>query len=242
MSVIGTDLSVWQSDVDFATMKAAGAEYVICRAAYALAPDARFPEYWQAAKAAGLLRGAYHYMTWDRDLVSQANLFVQTLKADPGELPVVVDFEMQKGAPANASTKLRQFCDIIEAGLGRVPMIYTGPYFWLEHGSEDASWKHYPLWIANYGVDHPQVPAPWADYAFWQYTDRGDGHKYGVSSEQIDLDLFNGNMDDLRKLAGLGDVPPVTEPTDAEKLDVLWAEYVKEHPAATINFPAVANG
>ncbi|MCJ7520184.1 MAG: hypothetical protein MUO42_11020, partial [Anaerolineaceae bacterium] len=52
---------------------------------------------------------------------------------------------------------------------------------------------------------------PWK---FWQYTNQGDGLAYGAESKAIDLNWFNGTLDDLKKLAsGSGGTTPPPPPT-----------------------------
>src|SRR3990172_126632 len=48
----------------------------------------------------------------------------------------------------------------------------------------------------NMGTNDPLVPRPWSTtdhggWTFWQFTDHGDGYKYGVESKEIDLNYFN---------------------------------------------------
>jgi len=80
-----------------------------------------------------------------------------------------------------------------------------------------AYFKQYPLWIANYGVDSPLVPAPWDknEWTLWQITDNGDGALYGVESKNIDLNYFNGDEASFKAAFGLSESVPVEEtPTE----------------------------
>jgi hypothetical protein len=56
------------------------------------------------------------------------------------------------------------------------------------------------------------APKPWKDWMIWQYTDRGDGSYYGCESKQVDLNWFNGTLDDLNKFTGGAPVSPVVVP------------------------------
>ena len=47
-----------------------------------------------------------------------------------------------------------------------------------------------PLWIARYNTTPGTLPAGWAYYTFWQYTD-----------SPVDQDYFNGDLTRLRALA-----------------------------------------
>jgi lysozyme len=245
MPALGLDVSLWNDSnstaqqVDFAKAKANGAEFVFIKAGQWNFIDQDYLWNWKAAKAAGLLRGAYWYLDWRGDMDAQANMFASLLHDDPGELPPVCDFEMTTGCPADSASKLLRFVVRLENETKRFPIIYTSPGFWNAHGSTSSAWQQYDLWLAHWYANTPIVPKPWVAWKVWQYTEKGNGPAYGCESANVDLNYFSGSSAMLRAYAGIT-TPP--EPTDAEKLDVLWAEYIKEHPATTINFPSVSNG
>jgi hypothetical protein len=83
--------------------------------------------------------------------------------------------------------------------------IYTGYYYFKDNvpDAEKEYFEQFPLWLAWYGMEI-KVPAPWTEWTFWQYTDKGDGHAYGVEASTIDLNYFNGNTETFRKRFGLG--------------------------------------
>lgn len=87
------DLSFWNGAVNFDMMKLAGVAAVGIRASW-LYEDTMFKTYWQAAKIAGIPRFAYHYLDWRGSEIGQATLFNSLLYNDPGELPPVLDLEM----------------------------------------------------------------------------------------------------------------------------------------------------
>jgi lysozyme len=94
------DLSHWTGKVDFKKMKAQGIIAVIMKASQQVEDDT-FKTYWKDAKDAGLIRGAYHYIDWRISETAQADLFCSLLQSDPGELPPILDLEMN---PAILST------------------------------------------------------------------------------------------------------------------------------------------
>jgi len=216
MNAIGTDVSKWQDanstpqKINFVKMKAAGADFVFMKASQANWADEDIAYNWSAAKAAGLLRGAYHFLDWVVDPVKQADFFCSLIEHDPGELPPVCDYEWwnMDNIPSNVLTILKRFLERVEVRLGVVPMIYTAPGFWQPYGSTDPYWKHYYLWIASWGNMNPSVPAPWTEYTFHQYSSKGDGLKYGAESLNIDMDQFNGTRDELMAFAN-AEIPPV---------------------------------
>lgn len=85
------------------------------------------------------------------------------------------------------------------------------------------------LWIAQYWLNVSPNNNPGMsglkrdknDWRFYQYTDRGDGKAYGVKSEAIDLDVYNGTVEDLYKWLGIHEQPPEQERLNPEFLNML---------------------
>ena len=215
---LGIDISRYQDNpdtskrFDFAKAVANNADFIFIKASQSSWADRDFLYNWMSAGDAGLLRGAYHYLSWIESAEAQAYFFTGLLKQEPGELPPVVDFESRYKLPIKSEMqrRLRTFCAIVNEQLGVDPIIYTGPSYWREFGSQDLSWERYPLWIANYGRKAPDVPLPWGsnEWTFWQKTDKGDGLKYGAESLQIDMNWYNGTREELFAWAGDNYVAP----------------------------------
>ncbi len=55
---------------------------------------------------------------------------------------------------------------------GQLPVIYSTADWWDSCTGDSASFAGDPLWVANFGVTTPAVPAAWnGTYTYWQYTD-----------------------------------------------------------------------
>jgi lysozyme len=203
MTVIGLDVSRWQGAWDAHKAKAAGAHFVYIKSSQATFTDPRFIENWRNAREAGLLRGAYHYLDYTKPAEQQAKYFHDLLKSDMGELPLVVDFEHRTEDNVNLpKTYLRQFVDYL-LSQSTTPMIYTSPSFWTTYGDSSIYWYQFPLWIAHYTLaSAPIVPPPWLDWKFWQFTHKGPGELFGAESASIDVNRFNGSLEELNLLAG----------------------------------------
>ncbi len=206
--LLGTDISTWEDkpdtpqEIDFVKMKQAGAEFCIFKVSQAKFTDRVFRISWPDCK--GIMpRGGYHYLDWTKTGLEQAKYFCDAIAADPPEIQPEVDFEERKNVPVNAKDHLWNACEYIEQQTKRIPMIYTNPYYWIEHGSRDRAWLKFPLHIANYYVKNPMIPAPWVTWTFWQYTPKGDGIKYGSEALGIDLNWFNGTQEDFAKFIGI---------------------------------------
>lgn len=212
----GIDVSHWQDDkstpqkMNFKKAKDAGNQFVFIKVSERGSIDRDFEYNWASAKAAGLLRGGYHFLRWNLPAATQARIFCAVMKDDPGELPPVADFEAPPYLGDYPSAKfLLQFLIEVETTTGRVPIVYTSRGFWNSYGNSDPMWKYYPLWIAHYTkAKKPTLPKPWVDWLFWQYGVFPRGLEFGAESKMIDLNWFNGSLLDLFALAGQGNIQP----------------------------------
>ena len=223
-NALGTDISLYQNAIstpqyiNFDTMKKNGASFVIIRASQATYVDRDMVWNWANAKVAGILRGAYHFLTWDIDPNKQADFFCDLVKYDPPELGLFADFEWWSTVPNNAMAILDAFCTRVESRIGKCG-VYTAPGFWQPNGNQDPKWIKRPLWQAQWGVSAPTVMKPWKDWTFWQYTSKGDGLAYGCESLSVDMDHFNGSEAALLKYANVTPTaPPVVPSTDKAAL------------------------
>lgn len=195
----GIDISYYQNTIDWHRVRKAGVLFAFIRVSDGSSfEDPAFERNWSKARPTGILRGAYQYFRPDESARVQADLLIEAIRRDPGELPPVIDVETTGGR----STK--QIVRAIETWLARVreklgvePIIYTGPDFWkTEVGNADLTTQ--PLWLAHYIAACPTVPAPWKAWSFWQHTDRGEVP--GITGP-VDLDVFAGTFTELEELA-----------------------------------------
>jgi lysozyme len=116
-------------------------------------------------KSAGVLRGAYQFFEPSEDEVAQANLMVQKVgKLGPGDLPAMIDVEVTDGQGGGTiGAKVAHWLQIVEAGTGRKPIIYSGSYFWQDDVG-DTGLGSYPIWIAAYGPACPSLPPGWSSW------------------------------------------------------------------------------
>jgi len=205
MTVQGIDISKWDGNWDAARTKAAGVEFVFIKASQGKQSDPLFASNWQNAKAAGLLRGAYHYLDTNLPGADQADYFAGLLASDRGELPPVVDFEeISPGLiPARAVAQLRDFVTQLKTH-GFTPTIYTSATYWQAYGEKNSEWAAYPLWLADYtNTLSPAAPAPWSTWTFWQYSEKASGSNYGTESYGVDVNRYTGTAEELLAFAGL---------------------------------------
>ena len=212
-TVPGIDVSYWDAGIDWPKVRATGQRFMFTKATegdfYA---DQTFAANWSGAKSAGLLRGAYHFFRANVDPKKQATKFIDYVKSvkDDGELPPVLDLESNDGqVKAKVISRAKIWLDEVEQAFGKKPIIYSGQYFLQDYFSEAGggppSWaKDYPLWIAQYPNNYvegsqPYLPRGWYKWTIWQYSEKGVVN--GINAK-VDLNLFNGTLEELYKFAG----------------------------------------
>jgi lysozyme len=198
VQVRGIDVSHYQGTVNWPQVAGAGVAFAFVKATEGITTvDPMFNQNWSGVRAAGLLRGAYHFYEPGDDPVQQAEHFLTVVSLSQGDLPPVLDIETSgSSTPATIVQGIQTWLETVQQGTGRTPIVYTGNSFWKTLGT--SAFGAYPLWIAEYGVQTPVLPSGWSRWTFWQYSETGA--IAGVSG-QVDLDFFQGSLQNLKKLA-----------------------------------------
>lgn len=193
---------------DFGAVRASGIVGVILKATEGGGfTDPTFGQRVLAARAAGLLVGAYHFCDGS-PISGQTTNFLRAI-AGKGQLLAAIDIE-----PNGASTiKVPQAAMLamqLAANFNGWPVAYTGRYGPDGNGTgyPDPVLSRCPLWVAAYGPQSamirriltaigylPRLPRGWGSYALWQYTDQGSVP--GVRGF-VDRSRFNGTEAELR--------------------------------------------
>lgn len=251
--IFGPDVSYYQADprqnqfIDFDKMKSAGPAFVIIKAGQFTYADPAFAYNWKAAKLAGLLRSAYWFLDKDGDAKAQARLFWSLLKDDPGEGPLVVDFEDGSGNGDHLYNFLVELRNLSNYDASRI-WIYTGYFYWLDHTRTDPSFRYwfkkFGLWIAAYSRDasialKPEdvnTPYPWDTAVMWQQgTLIVPGPSMGVLSKEIDYNVFNGGWTEFITYFVASDPSPIPIPGGNTTMEykVTWTQGVARRFAPT---------
>jgi GH25 family lysozyme M1 (1,4-beta-N-acetylmuramidase) len=196
----GIDVSEFQGNIDWNQVKASGIVFAIARVDDGFYMDKKFDQNWAGMKAAGLIRGAYQFFEPGDDPNALADIMIQKMgPLGPGDLPPTLDVEVTDGQPPSViNDHIHIWMDKVQAATGRVPIIYTGKYFWNDNvGSGD--FADHPLWLAAYVQPNcPSTPNAWGGWTMWQYNDNGSIP--GIAGN-VDVDMFNGTMEQLQALA-----------------------------------------
>jgi len=154
----------------------------------------------QAANAAGLKTGAYHYARPAGDAKTQAANFAAQIALAPDQtLPPALDIEVAEGkSAAQLEQWIEEFTSELKRLTGRTPMIYTYKYFWMGQMNNSQKFSDMPLWLAAYQDQAPEAVGGWKELSFWQRS--GSGKVAGISTD-VDMNLFNGSKQQLQSFS-----------------------------------------
>ncbi len=178
-AIQGIDVSKYQGYVDWSQVANSGVQFAWIKATeggdYL---DERFRENWEASRAAGIRRGAYHFAYWCRPAREQAAWFLANVPNDPSALPPVLDVEWNptsKTCPhkiprEEALADMKVILDAMEHAYGRRPVIYTSVDF--HRDVLQGEFLDYPMWVRSVKY-FPTVKYGDRQWHFWQHTATG---------------------------------------------------------------------
>ena len=220
---LGIDVSNNNGRIDWARVASAGVQFAIAKVSEgAFFRDGFFAENWQAMKAHGILRGAYHFARPSAyAALAEADYFVDAIALlgqtlEPGDL-VALDLE-DENAGGDLSSWTLEWLQRVEARVGFKPLVYTSPGYAQQHQLQNQpAIGDFGLWCASWGVPTPPpAPAPWDLVAIHQYAVGGVGSIPGVQGE-CDLNRYNGPIETLPlygKPGGVVEPPPAVDELD----------------------------
>jgi lysozyme len=192
--VMGVDVSHHQGAIDWSRVRRANQDFAYLKATEGAAfRDPRLRANWDAARAAGLVPGAYHFYSLCKGGTEQAANFVDALAGLRGPaLPPALDLEFggnctQRPAPADLARQVALFLQQVEAATGCRPLIYTTQDFHAAYLT--GRFGHHELWVRNV-FRRPRLEAG-RRWRFWQFANRGQVD--GVTGF-VDLDAFDGGV------------------------------------------------
>jgi len=201
----GIDVSYYQGAIDWNAVAGSGIRYAFLKATEGVAcVDRAFAKNRAKAAQAGILRGAYHFFSPTDPPAPQASLFLRTVgQLEPGDLPPVLDLEAPDhwiSIPQPERIRVvTEWLEAVESALGGPPIVYLSPAFAIEVLKNHPALARHRAWLAHYtDAPSPRIPKPWASWTFWQHTH--GGRTPGISTP-VDLNWFNGSLDDLQTLA-----------------------------------------
>jgi lysozyme len=193
------DVSKYQGNIDWEAVKDAGVAFAFIKATEGGdAADSKFLRNWTAAKAAGIPRGAYHFVYWCRQPHEEIGNFESVVPVEADALPPVLDVE---ATPTSRTCKrtlyreevladMRKMLEEMERHYGKKPIIYSSVDFYQSILHSNAL-AEYPIWVRSTKY-HPTVRYGDRKWTFWQY--RSDGSVPGIPGS-VDQNTFHGTQE-----------------------------------------------
>jgi lysozyme len=195
----GIDVSRFQGRIDWQRVGETNVEFAFLQASRGSGEDCAveptrcgadefYARNYARARENGIRVGPYHRaftggegrLGLKRDARREAKVFLAEVGALRGEdlLPVLdVETPFDDLDPRELRTWVRNWLIKVEKELGAKPIIYTNDSSWAATGDTTAFARHgHPLWVANFDVEAPKVPAlNWngLGWSIWQYTNTG---------------------------------------------------------------------
>jgi GH25 family lysozyme M1 (1,4-beta-N-acetylmuramidase) len=211
----GIDVSRFDGVIDWQQVGADGIRFAFVQASRgagddcAVKPhrcgrDGLYDANYANANDSGVRVGAYHRAfvtgrgraTLRDDAQAEAEVFIDRVgRLHPGDLRPALDFETPFADVKAEQLRLwaRVWLRRVKAALGVKPIIYTNTSSWAATGdTTEFALDGHDLWVANWGVRRPAVPAgDWAGegWSVWQYT--SDGSVAGIHG-RVDRDVLRG--------------------------------------------------
>lgn len=164
------DVSVWQGNINWKKVKAAGVTGAIIRYADGTTLDSKFEKNMKEAKAAGLHVGAYIFSRAKSASAAEAEakrLYNACKKYNP-DMPLYIDMEWNS-ASGYANTVAKAYVNKMKK-LGGKPGIYAN-LTWFNRYITTKNFTDYPLWIAQYNSRITHAHPEW--FGMWQYSSSG---------------------------------------------------------------------
>jgi len=210
-AVRGIDVSRFEQEIGWRQVAADGVRFAYVQASrgsgsdctvkpQTCGPDGFYEANHRRARREGIRVGAYHRAFAGGDSLrgakadarEEAAVFIATVGSlQRNDLLPALDLETPFGGlgPAELRAWVRTWTARVRAALGATPMIYTNVSSWALTGDLGAFARAgHPLWVANWGVPRPALPARrWGGngWSVWQYSN--DGHVDGIRG-RVDLD------------------------------------------------------
>jgi len=203
---LGVDVSKYQGIIDWAKAKAQGVEFAIIRVGYrgsssgTLNEDPNYIRNIEGALAQGIPVGVYIFSQaiTEEEAIEEANYVISRIYRYNITLPIVIDFEYASSSSGNsgrlyeaklskvqATAICKAFCRTVQ-NAGYTGMVYANSSMLKSNLNAGEIEKDYRIWLAHYttATNYQGI------YDFWQYSSKGNGSAYGMSSQYVDMNYW----------------------------------------------------
>ncbi len=210
-AVLGIDVSRFEQEIGWSRVAADGIRFAYVQASrgsggdctvkpQTCGPDGFYDFNHRRAREEGIRVGAYHRAFTGgsslrgarRDARREADVFIRSVGSlQRGDLLPALDFETPFAGlePDELRAWLTAWVRRVRGALGATPVIYTNVSSWSETGNTRLFARGgHPLWVANWDVPAPSLPARRWDgrgWSVWQFSNAG--HVSGIRG-RVDMD------------------------------------------------------
>lgn len=222
----GIDVSQWQGDIDWQSVKNSDIDFAIIRAGYGQNNiDSKFKKNVTECNKLGIPCGIYWFSyAYTEEMARQeARYVLEAVKPYKINYPVVFDFEgdsvnyaLKKGITITkemASSFAKAFCKELENN-HYYAMVYANPDYLNRYYDTDVT-KYYDLWLAQW-PSNPDFDNPPRKCGIWQYTSSGE--VTGISG-RVDRNIAYNDYKEIIENAGLNNLDAVIEIPDTPDED-----------------------
>lgn len=202
-TVVGVDVSAYQGTIDWKTLEKQDISFAYIKATEgADYVDKKFTENWKNIDKTGIVKGAYLFWRFEEDGKKQADYFIKTVPKEKGTLPPAIDVELygeyeEKPMEKDKVVKnLQTTIDAIRDQYKMDPVIYTNYRTYSLY--LDGEFEGLKIWIVDLSNNQPDLSGN-HEWEFWQFTQRAILKGYQGDTRFIDLDLYNGNLNELHE-------------------------------------------
>jgi lysozyme len=190
--LLGIDVSDYQGQVNWSAVAASGRQFAFAKATEGSDFVCEtFPRNWAGIRAAGLVRGTYHFA---RPNDNTPNVEADWVLQHVGT-PVVGDILCldPEAGDGDLSSWALSWLQHVSERVGFRPVLYSGTWFLQPHGcTGNNDLAQYGLWLVAYQATMPTAPANWPFLAFWQHSQTASVP--GVTTGGCDESFFNGDL------------------------------------------------
>lgn len=188
MALHGCDVSSFQATMDFS-----GYDFVIIKSSEGINyQDEGMKRHVQSALSTNTPFGFYHYARPDlgNTGAQEAASMLQYISPYIGQCVIALDWE--QNSLSYPISWIEEFLNYILDKTGVHALLYIQANQATQSKYAPIANAGFGLWVAHWGVEEPSF-SNWNTWSVWQYTDT-----------PIDLDYFNGTVEDWNALAGGG--------------------------------------
>jgi lysozyme len=226
MTLFGIDVSQFQGEVDWVRVKGSGITFGVARCVRESGRvDATFARNVAGQRRAGLIPGAYAFLSGGGVATSQARTFIDTI-GNPKGMLAMLDIERPVAHPTPSLSDVRAFVAEWRRVHPKHPLLLYGSAGAVlgKIGRQARLHDFGPLWLAHFRNGEGTTPktfydsiggnaanqwrrsfSGWTGPAMWQFTS-SQVRVPGVAGN-IDTNAFRGTRDQLLALTGTGSSP-----------------------------------